>query len=67
MSSVYRSRAAGFEGDDFLNLVVGLFNLASQPQAIVAKLERLHEEAGRVEGRKRLFPANAGPRPAALR
>lgn len=47
LSSVYRNRAAGFEGDDFLNLVIG-FASCETPQAIVAELERLHDESGRV-------------------
>lgn len=55
VSSVYRSRAAGFEGDDFLNLVVA-FSTSESPQAIVAKLERLHEESGRVRAASPFSP-----------
>lgn len=47
LSSVYRSRSAGFAGEDFLNLVIG-FDTTASPQAIVAELERLHREAERV-------------------
>lgn len=49
VSPVYRNRAEGFEGDDFLNLVVG-FDTREEPTEIVAELERLHREAGRVRG-----------------
>lgn len=49
LSSVYRSRAEGFEGDDFLNLVVG-FRTPEPAAAVVAELERLHAAAGRVRG-----------------
>jgi 2-amino-4-hydroxy-6-hydroxymethyldihydropteridine diphosphokinase len=49
VSSVYRNKAEGFEGDDFLNLVVG-FATRERPEAIVAELERLHDLAGRVRG-----------------
>ena len=55
VSAVYRSRAAGFEGDDFLNLVIG-FRTGERPQAIVAELERLHEEAGRSRGANPFSP-----------
>lgn len=47
VSSVYRSAAAGFEGDDFLNLVVG-FRSDDTPQDICREIERLHNLAGRV-------------------
>jgi len=55
VSSVYRSRAAGFEGDDFLNLVAA-FSTSESPQAIVAELERLHEESGRVRAANPFSP-----------
>lgn len=46
-SSVYRTSPVGFEGDDFLNMVVSF--QTEQPAAkIVAELERLHALAGRV-------------------
>ncbi|MGI9292196.1 MAG: 2-amino-4-hydroxy-6-hydroxymethyldihydropteridine diphosphokinase [Gammaproteobacteria bacterium] len=45
-SSVYRNEAVGFEGDDFLNMVVG-FQTEEQPEAIVERLEQIHEQAGR--------------------
>lgn len=49
VSSVYRSTAVGFEGDDFLNLVVG-FRSDDSPVQICAEIERLHDLAGRDRG-----------------
>jgi 2-amino-4-hydroxy-6-hydroxymethyldihydropteridine diphosphokinase len=46
ISSVYRSAAVGFKGDDFLNLVVGLRSDES-PGEICDEIERLHNLAGR--------------------
>lgn len=51
-SSVYRSRAEGFEGEDFLNLVIAL-QTQDPPQDVVAELERLHTRAGRIRGAAR--------------
>jgi len=48
-SSVYRNPAVGFEGPDFLNLVIA-FTTSEAPKAIIAELERLHQLAGRVRG-----------------
>jgi len=45
-SAVYRSRAIGFDGDDFLNLVA-VFESESSPQAICAQFEAIHNLAGR--------------------
>lgn len=49
ISGVYRNRAVGFAGDDFLNLVLR-FRTVESPAAIIAELERLHVLAGRVRG-----------------
>lgn len=49
VSSVYRSAALGFDGDDFLNLVVG-FRSEDTPQDICGEIERLHNLAGRERG-----------------
>ena len=46
LSSVYRNEAVGFEGDDFLNMVIG-FSTTETPERIVARLEQLHAKAGR--------------------
>lgn len=55
VSSAYRNRAAGFAGEDFLNLVVGL-TTTEPARAVVAELERLHAAAGRVRGAERFAP-----------
>lgn len=55
LSSVYRNPPVGFEGDDFLNLVVR-FRSAEKPGSIVAELERLHRLAGRARGSERFAP-----------
>ena len=49
MSSVYRSAAVGFDGADFLNLVVQLWSEDS-PLAICKEIELIHNLAGRVRG-----------------
>ena len=46
VSPVYRSKAVGFEGDDFLNLVA-VFESDASPQAICADFETIHGLAGR--------------------
>ena len=46
VSTVYRSKAVGFEGDDFLNLVVRLWSDES-PLEICEEIERLHNLSGR--------------------
>ena len=57
VSSVYRSTAIGFDGNDFLNLVVGLQS-DDTPAEIVDEIERLHNLAGRDRTGKKW-----GPRP----
>ena len=47
VSPVYRTRAVGFAGADFLNCVFSL-RTAEPAEAVVAVLEALHDEAGRV-------------------
>jgi len=54
-SAVYRSKALGFEGDDFLNLVVRLRSEDSVEQ-ICEEIERLHNLAGRVRGSDKWAP-----------
>ena len=46
MSSVYRNKAVGFEGDDFLNLVAE-FESDSLPQSIGEQIEDIHALTGR--------------------
>jgi len=45
-SSVYRSTAFGFDGDDFLNMVVRI-ETTLPPTDIHAELEHIHQAAGR--------------------
>jgi 2-amino-4-hydroxy-6-hydroxymethyldihydropteridine diphosphokinase len=47
VSSVYRSKAIGFDGADFLNLVVGMQS-DSTPLDICHEIELIHNVAGRV-------------------
>ena len=49
ISAVYRSAAVGFDGDDFLNLVVGLWS-DDEPLQICEEIERLHNLVGRARG-----------------
>lgn len=49
VSSVYRSAAIGFEGDDFLNLVLRISS-EETPVEICDEIERLHNLAGRDRG-----------------
>ncbi|MDH3613665.1 MAG: 2-amino-4-hydroxy-6-hydroxymethyldihydropteridine diphosphokinase [Gammaproteobacteria bacterium] len=46
LSDTYQSAAVGFEGDDFLNLVVGLQSNES-PADIHQQIEAIHEMVGR--------------------
>ncbi|MDH3338172.1 MAG: 2-amino-4-hydroxy-6-hydroxymethyldihydropteridine diphosphokinase [Gammaproteobacteria bacterium] len=52
VSSVYRSAAVGFEGDDFLNLVVGL-DTDETPLDINGQIEAIHRIVGRQRGEER--------------
>jgi 2-amino-4-hydroxy-6-hydroxymethyldihydropteridine diphosphokinase len=55
LSPVYRGRAIGFEGDDFLNLVAGL-QTARAPEAILQEIDEIHSLARRERGGHRLQP-----------
>lgn len=46
LSSVYRNASVGFDGDQFLNLVVG-FDTEVSPRGIYAALEEIHVLANR--------------------
>lgn len=48
-SPVYRSRAVGFAGDDFLNMVVGLETTAGL-DAVREQIDLIHDLAGRDRG-----------------
>ena len=49
VSPVYRGAAVGFDGPDFLNLVVAMATEAS-PFEVLDEIERIHEMAGRRRG-----------------
>lgn len=49
LSPVYRSAALGFDGDDFLNLVVRIES-DQTPAEICDEIELIHNVAGRVRG-----------------
>lgn len=49
VSPVYRNRPVGFDGDDFLNAVVGV-ETDMPADAVCAELEQIHELAGRRRG-----------------
>lgn len=46
LSAIYRNKAVGFDGDDFLNLVVR-FESDASPAAICEDIEQIHKLAGR--------------------
>lgn len=46
VSAVYRNKAVGFEGDDFLNLVAS-FESNESPQAVCEAIEAIHNLSGR--------------------
>lgn len=46
VSAVYRNKAVGFEGDDFLNLVAG-FESESEPAELCEAITAIHNLAGR--------------------
>lgn len=55
VSPVYRSRPVGFEGEDFLNLVVG-FESVESPEAIDALLGEIERANGRGRDAPRFAP-----------
>jgi 2-amino-4-hydroxy-6-hydroxymethyldihydropteridine diphosphokinase len=54
LSPTYQSASVGFDGDDFLNLVVG-FDSELAPTKIVAQLEDIHQVAGRVRAEEKFL------------
>lgn len=50
-SSVYESISVGFEGDNFLNMVVGF--QANDPEELVAKLRQIEQAHGRTREEKK--------------
>ena len=55
LSSVYRTRAVGFDGDDFLNLVVS-FSTALDVHAVKAELDETEARAGRERSEQSFAP-----------
>ncbi len=55
LSPVYSSAAVGFDGDDFLNLVVGM-EPALTLQQVVARLRSIEDELGRDRNQPRYSP-----------
>lgn len=52
LSPVYRNKAVGFDGDDFLNMVVGL-DVESDVESLLENIEAIHALAGRKRGNTR--------------
>lgn len=52
VSPIYRSAAAGFDGDDFLNLVAAA-RTTVEPLAIQGEIEEIHTLAGRQRGEEK--------------
>ena len=52
MSNIYRSKAVGFDGADFLNLVLG-FDSDLSPSEIHQSIDDIHRVAGRQRGESR--------------
>lgn len=55
LSPVYRNKAVGFDGDDFLNMVVG-FDTDSDVDDIVREIEVIHDLSGRARTGERFAP-----------
>ena len=55
ISGIYRSAAIGFDGEDFLNLVVGL-RTGDSPAEIHEQIDAIHEIAGRQRSDRRYSP-----------
>lgn len=54
-SPAYRSRAVGFEGNDFINLAIR-FESDASPATLVEQLHRIETECGRKRGSQRFAP-----------
>lgn len=55
ISPVYRNPAVGFQGDDFLNLVVA-FDSEQNPASVHAALNEIERQCGRIRGGPRFAP-----------
>ena len=52
MSTVYESKAVGFEGENFFNQVIG-FKTEDPPEQVASTLREIESELGRVRGEKK--------------
>ncbi|WP_456378921.1 2-amino-4-hydroxy-6-hydroxymethyldihydropteridine diphosphokinase [Thiolapillus sp.] len=55
LSPVYKTKAVGFEGDDFLNMVIGIDTELS-PDQLRARLRKIEAQQGRVRGEEKFAP-----------
>ncbi len=55
LSPVYRTKAVGFEGDDFLNMVIGI-DTELPPDQLRTRLRAIEERQGRVRGKQKFSP-----------
>lgn len=55
LSPVYRNAPVGFEGDDFLNMVVG-FDTDAGIDEVAGELARIEADAGRTRGEEKFGP-----------
>jgi 2-amino-4-hydroxy-6-hydroxymethyldihydropteridine diphosphokinase len=66
VSRAYSNAAVGFEGDDFINLVVA-FPADLPTEALLDRLKAVERACGREPGAPKWGPANPRPRPPAAR
>ncbi len=55
LSPVYRTRAVGFEGDDFLNMVIGI-DTHLPPDQLRTRLREIEKRQGRKRGEEKFSP-----------
>jgi len=55
LSPVYRTKAVGFEGDDFLNMVIGI-DTALGPDQLRTRLREIEKSQGRMRGEEKFSP-----------
>ncbi len=55
LSPVYRTRAVGFEGDDFLNMVIGI-DTHLPPDRLRTRLREIEKRQGRKRGEEKFSP-----------
>jgi len=55
LSPVYQTKAMGFEGDDFLNMVIGI-DTELLPDQVRIRLRKIEAQQGRVRGEEKFSP-----------